>query len=91
MNANTDEKKAHGPLVRIFRALGHPVIGWLLFSVLAFIAVLLMNLSETLMEQNLEYLQGRNRFDRSLLESQHQIREELENIRKSLPGSGESR
>ncbi len=94
MNANTIAKKPHGPLVRFlrfFRFLGHPVIGWLLLSVLVLIAVMLMNFSETLVENDLKYLNLRNEFDRNLLESQHQIREELENIRKSLAGTGEFR
>ena len=91
MNANTTEKRIHGPLVRIFRALGHPVIGWLLLSALTVITVLLMNMNNMLVEQDLKYMQLRNEFDRNLLESQHQIREELMNIHKSLPGTGDSR
>lgn len=97
MNANTIAKKTHGPLARFLRFfsffsfLGHPLIGWLLLSVLVLIAVMLMNFSETLLENHLKYLNLRNEFDRNLLESQHQIREELENIRKSLAGTGEFR
>ena len=91
MNANTNERKTHGPVVRFFRALGHPVIGWLLLSALAAIGMLLMNVNNMLIEQDLKYLKLRNEFDRNLLESQHQIREELQDIRKSLSGTGESR
>ena len=87
MNANTTEKKTHRPLVRIIRALGHPVIGWLLLACLGTIVVVFMNLNEMLMEENLKYMQLRNEFDRNLLESQHQIREELMNIHNSLSGT----
>ena len=94
MNANTIAKKPHEPLarfLRFFRFLGHPLIGWLLLSVLVLISGLLMDLSNTLLELHLEHVERRVEFDRSLLESQHQIKEELENIRKSLAGTGEFR
>ncbi len=67
------------------------VTGWLLLSVLGALTVVLMNMNNMLLEQDLKYMQLRNEFDRNLLESQHQIREELMNIHNSLSGTEGSR
>lgn len=67
------------------------VTGWLLLSVLGALTVVLMNMNNMLLEQDLKYMQLRNEFDRNLLESQHQVREELMNIHNSLSGTEGSR